>query len=590
MPKPSLFDTDLVRSPRAVLLAWSAWAALCLIVQLHFDWEPESTDDWMRLLEVRALLDGQGWWDISQYRINDPAGFSMHWSRLVDLPLIIAFTSVGETAGMAFVPLLWLIPVLFALRSIMLRLNFAPFPFAIGLLAMPLFPLLPSVFVPFEIDHHGPQAALALITAALALSHRRMAAAGSGLAAAAWVVISLEGLPLIAVFAGLYGIRYWWAAQRLLPCFLGTLAAGTALLSLTTRPVSDFSAGYCDIVLPGHVLSFAIAAILSAAMPLGPGQRRSKGRFVALCVVGTAALVAGISALGPCAANPMASLDPILRTYWYDHVVEGLPVNRQSASVMVMLIMPLFIVGAGWWSAVRTGQTHDGRALAWFLLTVLALAASIFSLVVMRGAVIAQLLAIPFAAILLGTWLPKARAISSTVARFAATLAVIAMSTPIFTTAMAKPLDRYMPSAGSIAPLASGNCDYAGLAALRPGKMIAPLDAGPEILGKTSHTVVAAGYHRNQIPMNRVIAGFIGPANVMQRTARLLDVDYIVACLAAPDFAIYAQVQKDNLASEIVANRPPAWLEPAPDFASGALRVYRVRDPVRPGGNPTPHR
>ena len=36
---------------------------------------------------IRALLDGQGWFDLRNYRLNPPGGFDIHWSRLVDLPI-----------------------------------------------------------------------------------------------------------------------------------------------------------------------------------------------------------------------------------------------------------------------------------------------------------------------------------------------------------------------------------------------------------------------------------------------------------------------------------------------------------------------
>ena len=45
------------------------------------------TDDNMRLMQVRALLAGQDWFDLRQYRLNPPGGLDIHWSRLVDLPI-----------------------------------------------------------------------------------------------------------------------------------------------------------------------------------------------------------------------------------------------------------------------------------------------------------------------------------------------------------------------------------------------------------------------------------------------------------------------------------------------------------------------
>ena len=42
------------------------------------------TDDNMRIMQVRALLHGQGWYDLRDYRMNPPYGANIHWSRLVD--------------------------------------------------------------------------------------------------------------------------------------------------------------------------------------------------------------------------------------------------------------------------------------------------------------------------------------------------------------------------------------------------------------------------------------------------------------------------------------------------------------------------
>src|ERR1700722_5639577 len=62
-----------------------------------------STDDAMRLVEVRDLLAGQGWFDLTQYRLNPPTGVEMHWSRLIDLPLaaLIEFFSMFLSRSLA---------------------------------------------------------------------------------------------------------------------------------------------------------------------------------------------------------------------------------------------------------------------------------------------------------------------------------------------------------------------------------------------------------------------------------------------------------------------------------------------------------
>src|SRR5690349_2023478 len=44
-------------------------------------------DSLLRLVQVRDLLAGQGWFDLHQYRMGPEGGFVMHWSRLVDAPI-----------------------------------------------------------------------------------------------------------------------------------------------------------------------------------------------------------------------------------------------------------------------------------------------------------------------------------------------------------------------------------------------------------------------------------------------------------------------------------------------------------------------
>ncbi len=274
-----------LRSAWALLALWAAYAALRLAVQPWLGWYPPTADDWTRLIEVRALLDGQSWWDVTQYRINPPDGFSMHWSRLVDLPLALAIALLGEDWGMALVPLLWLLPALFALRAIMLRLGFSRAAYIFGLVLLPLFPLLPGTFAPFAIDHHGPQAVLGLACAALLLSDSRWGAAGAGLFAAVWVVISLEGLPMVAVLAGLYGLRYLGEERRLLPWFLLSLTLCATLLSLATRPNAELLGSFCDILLPGHIAAFAVATLVAGMVPFLPYQHSVAGRLAGLGLI-----------------------------------------------------------------------------------------------------------------------------------------------------------------------------------------------------------------------------------------------------------------------------------------------------------------
>ena len=88
------------------------------------------TDDNMRIMQVRALLHGQGWYDLRNYRMNPPFGANIHWSRLVDLPiagLILALRPFLGGAGaerwaVAIAPMLPYLLLLFSLALTARRL------------------------------------------------------------------------------------------------------------------------------------------------------------------------------------------------------------------------------------------------------------------------------------------------------------------------------------------------------------------------------------------------------------------------------------------------------------------------------------
>ncbi len=52
-------------------------------------WTLPDNDDIMRVLQVRAWLNGQGFYDLVNHRLNPPNGGDIHWSRLADIPLAI---------------------------------------------------------------------------------------------------------------------------------------------------------------------------------------------------------------------------------------------------------------------------------------------------------------------------------------------------------------------------------------------------------------------------------------------------------------------------------------------------------------------
>lgn len=591
-PAQSRFNFDwreFAQSSGAVLALWAAYVLVRLALLPVTGVRPVGPDDYMRLLEVRDLLNGQSWFDVSQYRMDPPHGASMHWSRLVDLPLAAGFVLFGlilpkvaaEQATMILVPLLYLLPVLFALRSIAMRLGMTP-PVVLATLAiLPLFPMLPSNFAPMRIDHHTAQSVAAIGCAALLLRDSRLSAIACGVLAAMWLTISLEALPMVATLAGLYGVRYWLARDLLLQWFLVALAFAAPMLALATRPVGAFSEPYSDILLPGHMVAFALAAGLSVYLPNAPAQNCPRARLLSLCLIPICCGPLALWALGARAINPFDRLDPLLMQYWYGFITEGLPIWHQPPSTALMLVWTIALIPVGWRLASREGLAAGARALRWHLLALFALAGGVYSLLLLREVMIAQILTIPFSALILNAFLPSARGLRAAIPRIVATIACLVLCTPTFASGALKPFDGILVGKSlrteALAQLEGPACDYTRLTALPRGHIFAPLDRGPEILALTSHTVVMAGYHRNVSKMREVAASFIGDPDSAEQIVRANRADYVVVCSSGKDIAVYRTVRPDNLANVLAEARPPQWLAPISGFDQGSLRVYRVQ-------------
>nr|NUR37023.1 AcrB/AcrD/AcrF family protein [Sphingomonas sp.] len=201
-----------------VLLFWLGFCGW-LIFQHYADirwFRLGDTDDNMRMMQVRALLHGQGWFDLRQYHMNAPYGANIHWSRLVDLPiagLILGLRPFLGGAGaerwaVGIAPLLPYLLLIFSLTLTVRRL-IDPRAFPFVLLAMFFAASTNGMFMPVRIDHHGWQLALlALGISAIADPKRARGGVLLGISTALSLAIGLEMLIYLALLAGA-AVLFW---------------------------------------------------------------------------------------------------------------------------------------------------------------------------------------------------------------------------------------------------------------------------------------------------------------------------------------------------------------------------------------------
>lgn len=576
------------------IAVWSVTAAALLAIHPRA-FDVMSTDDFMRLVEVRDFLAGQSWFDLTQYRLHPPAGVVMHWSRIADLPiagLILALTpllgrAAAEAAVAALWPLILLLPTIALTGALARRLsNTAAMLPAVLLVAISA-PVLVH-FLPGALDHHGYQLMLLLATlyGVTDGGETWKLPALAGLAAAFSIAIGIEMGPALAAILAAAGLR--WAiegerAAKLTASFGLAFGAGTAVLFAATIPVSHWSAAVCDqISIPlvaaagfsGGLLALLAktgSRIDSAALRLGTGTIAGAGAFAAVAW-----------AFPVCLQDPFANLDPRVAAVWLANVAETqnvFTVMRHAPGDVLLCYGPGLAAFGLALAALRRMPNHE-RAI--WIAPIFALAALyIVSLWEIRGGSGAAMVARPLiAAAVIRLFGVRASLWASRGAIFV----LLALSTPALTLtgkiagkAAGLFIPAYTPFSMGGLQSCRGLKDIAPLASLQPGLVVANIDLGSAILAATKHSVLAAPYHRN-IEGNRIHFDImLGDDAAAKRLLTENHVDYVAICPGTPERYILKELAPDGLLERLSRGEVPPYLVPVPGDPAQHLKVFRVR-------------
>jgi hypothetical protein len=555
-----------------------------------------STDDAMRLTEVRDFLAGQGWFDLTQYRLSPPE--SMHWSRLIDLPLAL-LVRAGETvlpsalaeriataAWPAALLLLFLAGVAGFARELASE-GAARLALIFAALTAPLL----QHFRPGAIDHHNAQ--LVLLVWSLALicraPPRPRDAALAGALSALSLAIGVEMAPAIAALAAVTALR--WVAQgepakATTIAFALTLAAATLGLFAATVPPARYTAAACDALSIVHVAAAGIGgaglAALAATRALASPWSRLAGAG-ALAIVLAATLLLAFPA---CLDDPYAHLDARLNALWLANVNEARNVVAMVRDLPQEVPAFYGLAAAG----LLLGLVRCRREVAdarWSWIAAVAVLAALFAVALwqVRGAAAANAVAVALlpAALLRSFPAPSGGAMFLGLGR--AALVAALLLNPLAMIALGAAGARAaeaITGAHRAVVISDGpaTCreasDYAPLARLPKGRVLGFIDAGPFILMETPHAMLAAPYHRNVRGNAAMLDIFLGPASSAQTALAALGVDYIAFCPGAPERHNYAAAAPDGLAATLGRGEVPDFLERIPLDGTN-LSVYRPR-------------
>jgi hypothetical protein len=219
-------------------------------------WVLPDTDDYTRFVQVFNWLDGQSWFDMRVPHLYPNHVISMHWARLVDIPLaglIILFefiahffqldtTRTGIAMMAAFIIPCFLLFALLKLVRAMARPMLGRRYAGLACFMVPLSMQLIFQFSPMRVDHH----AYILI--------------GAGLGFMALQNMALGIRPKrMAILAGLTTGLAMWNGAEILPMLLGIGFCMTLLMIISRRPK------FLDGVVFGASLLLANVLILLVA-------------------------------------------------------------------------------------------------------------------------------------------------------------------------------------------------------------------------------------------------------------------------------------------------------------------------------------
>ncbi len=571
----------------AAWLAFCAWFVFVRWSNIHA-FALGDTDDNMRMMQVRALLNGQDWFDLRQYRLNPPFGANMHWSRLVDLPLaaliLLLRPLVGgadaERIAAAVAPMLPYLVLLFGVALTARRLIDRR-AFLLPIIAMIVAGLTNSMFMPERLDHHGWQLALLSVSiAGLADPKRVRGGLTLGVSSALSLAIGLEMVIYLAL-AGAATVLFWVAdadQRRRLLAYAVSLGGGTALAFLLFASYANRIA-VCDALSPVWLSN----ALLGSALLVGLAWRTPGDWRVRLALaVGAGIVVAAFHAMAwPHCLTRLEGVSPEVDDLWLSHVREARPIYRHGWQ-MTTLILALPVTAMIGWGLLGWRNRGDRDLLRRTIaVAVPGMVAMLLLLWQTRTGPAAQLLAVVGATAVV--WL-LAPAFDRSKRSWVRTLGVVAVALVGFGALV--PLGLKLAPAKVPTPReveiekANRLCNF--IVAYRPiaqqpkGTVFTFLDYSPRLITLTHHNAIMGPYHRNGEQIADVMKAFRGSAEEARRIFAKYRADYLLTCPNSSTTTIFLSEAKEGFYGQLTRGQVPGWLTPVPLPADSPFKMWRI--------------
>ncbi|MDA1098670.1 MAG: hypothetical protein O2967_06750 [Proteobacteria bacterium] len=539
-------------------------------------------DAYMRVLRVMDLAHDGVWYDPISERSNAPFGEVLHWTRPLDLLLLLGGAIGAPFAGFDAALFVWAAligPVLHLMALVVLLWACWPLLSQRGVILLGLL-FAVQFFISFQFavgrpDHHGLNILLFIWQMGFAFRLSQPQAPAklalwAALPASIGLWVSVEGMVGTAMILTVLIVA--WITEggiflRRLGQFLIALCLGLAIALMLERPPKYLMALELDRLSLVHLALFLLLTLcVLTALAMPRWSVRKSYRF-GLSVAGAAVIMIVMGLWVPeIFHGPLATMDPLVYEVWFNHNAEVSPIlrfddlRRTGPKTLAHLGLVLLAIPALLYQ-IRRSQAERRRI--WVILAVFLAVTLLLALREVRWMGYPQVLTLPPCIILLRILFYRFAGLGLGHAAARVGAVIIVATGPLIGGGLLR-LALPVPDHGRSCKLPVMARFLAENYPYQRHHLLNFIYSGPELLYHTQHSVVATPYHRNT-------AGIVDTINFLRSTTDTLPkaliaargINLILICPADPEASNYRSSKgPPTLLMRLEADQPPPWLTP----------------------------
>ncbi len=533
-----------------------------------FSWNLTDPDDVGRVLQVRAWLGGQGFYDLFNHRSNPPFGADMHWSRLSDIPLaateLILRPFLGiemaEKYGVLITPI-WLCLV-FAFVTGMVAKRFNPSIYTpyLAIAFVYFSQTVQANFFPGRVDHHGLQLICLLLAIYGATNNSKKGGIISSIGIAAGLTIGFEAIVFEIIICAFFAIIWAFEGEKRKDQLNGfAIGLGISiiiglLINVAPLKIMDGANDRLSIAQVAPILMGCFGLWICATFQ---SSKSFIFKITALVIIGV--LVILVALQFPILFKKLYwQIDEKYYRLWMLDCPDTSPLL--TFPLYIQILYGMFCLTGSIAAIIKTitlAKSKNENFTNWLLLTILIVIATLMTFL-FQARLMGQASALVILAIA-----PIIVGVFEGFGMIPALLTLLCL-TPFTSNNISDFAKKfYHPKNAKISYDSNFNCnsisDFAHIAKMPKGLVAGNLNIGSETLINTPHNVLSTGFHRD-LGRNLAYPIFLSDAKNAEAKIRTLGVNYVAYCQKSPEIGRIIDDAPNGLMSDIIKGQTPSYL------------------------------